>query len=89
MIHDGCWDNLSLRLTESAERMLLQEQRPSFTPAGVIPTSGGTAAHTVIAVHSVILCRSALKSAGAYFPFSIKSAVSSTPSSVFLNLMIS
>ena len=55
MIYDSRRDELSLRLTESTERMLFQEKRPGITPAGVIPTSGGTAAHTVIAVHSVIL----------------------------------
>ena len=35
------------------------------------------------------LCRPALKSAGAYFPLSIRSAVSSTPSSVCLKRRIS
>ena len=50
MIYDSRRDELSLRLTESTERMLFQEKRPGITPAGVIPTSGGTAAHTVIAV---------------------------------------
>ena len=54
VIHDGRRDDLSLRLTESTERMLLQEQRPSFTPAGIIPTGGGTSAHTIITVHSMI-----------------------------------
>ena len=34
------------------------------------------------------LCRPALKSAGGYFLFSIRSAVISTPSSVFLNRRI-
>ena len=55
VIHHRCRDNFSFRLAESTERMLLQEQCPGFTPAGIIPTDGGTAAHTVIAVHSVIL----------------------------------
>ena len=55
MIHDSRRDNLSLRLTESTERMLLQEQCPGFTPAGIIPTGGGSAAQAIITVHPVIL----------------------------------
>jgi hypothetical protein len=55
MVYYCCWDNLSLRLTESTERMLLQEQRTGFTPAGIIPTGACTAAHPVITVHPVIL----------------------------------
>ncbi len=55
VIHHCCRDDLSLRLTESAEWMLLQEKIPGFTPPGIIPAGGCTTAHTVITVHPVIL----------------------------------
>ena len=42
MIHHGCGDDLALRLTESAQRMLLQEQGAGLTPAGVISTGMGS-----------------------------------------------
>ena len=38
-IHDRCRDNLALCLTERAERMLLQEERPGLSLAGIVPTS--------------------------------------------------
>ena len=55
MIYHHRRDNLSLRQTESAEGMLFQEDRPGLTPAGIIPSGGGTAAQTVITVHPVLL----------------------------------
>ena len=55
VIHHRCRNDLSLRLTESAQRMLFQEEGAGFTPTGIIPPSISTAAHPVIAVHSVIL----------------------------------
>ena len=54
VIHDRRRDDLSLRLTESAQRMLFQEDRPRLSPTGIIPTGGSTTAQTVITVHPVI-----------------------------------
>ena len=38
MIHDSRQDDLSFRLTEGTERMLLQETRMGFMPSGVKPS---------------------------------------------------
>jgi len=44
VIHNGCRDDLALRLAEGAQRMLLQEESAGLTPAAVVPTGIGTAA---------------------------------------------
>ena len=36
VIHNGCRDNLALRLAEGAQRMLLQEESAGLTPAAVV-----------------------------------------------------
>ena len=49
MIHNGCRDDLSLRLTECAQWMLLQEDGPCFLPAAIVSPGSGTASQTVTA----------------------------------------
>ena len=36
VIHNGCRDDLALRLAEGAQRMLLQEESAGLTPAAVL-----------------------------------------------------
>ena len=55
VIHNGCRDDLALRLTEGAQRMLLQEKSAGFTPAAVVPTGIRSAAQPVAAPFHMIL----------------------------------
>jgi hypothetical protein len=55
VIHHGCRNDLSLRLTEGAQRMLFQEKAPGLTPAGIIPASVRAAAQAVTAPRHMIL----------------------------------
>ena len=55
MIHHCRRDNFSLCLTESAQRMLLQEESTGLTPAADVPTGIGTAMHPVAAPFHRIL----------------------------------
>ena len=55
MIYDRCRDNLSLCQTESAERMLLQEQSTSFSPFPVISLFCSTSALSITTPHDMIL----------------------------------
>ena len=49
VIHHRCGHDLALRMTEGAQRMLLQEKNVDLSPAGIISTGIRTAAQSVSA----------------------------------------
>ena len=55
VIHHCCGHDLALRKAEGAQRMLLQEESASLTPAAVVPTGISTAAQPVAAPFHMIL----------------------------------
>ena len=55
VVHNGCRDDLALRLTEGTQRMLLQKKGAGLTPSAVVPTGIGTAAQPVAAPFHMIL----------------------------------
>ena len=55
VIDHRCWHILALCLTESAQRMLLQEESAGLTPAADVPTGIGTAMQPVAAPFHMIL----------------------------------
>ena len=55
VIHNGCRDDLALRLAECTQRMLLQEESAGLTPAAVVPTGIRAAAQPVAAPFHMIL----------------------------------
>lgn len=57
MIHYRCRDDLSLCLTESAQRMLFQEKRPCLLPSAIISPGSSAASEPITTPLHMILTK--------------------------------